>query len=1487
MKHSVRKTLLINGLLIFSLLFAAKLHAQTGTDCTPNQLDFGTIVIGQYSASQSTEINVGNPMSPAFMNTTITAPDGFQISFDDANWQTTLGYKPETDNPKTLYVRFAPTASGFKDGLIRISKSTSDLLYSWVAEDGDDGWGNNYVYLTGTGSESAPTLSTTALTDITYEGVSTGGYNVSSSSSVSEKGVVWGTSTAPILPTTDKTSDGSGTGSYTSIVTGLSSATHYYIRAYATNGAGTGYGDEYDFWTLDTEPVSQPAGLSSPNQATDNIDLSWTNTTADGYLILYKEGSTPPGTDGVEDGVQPADFSLPVGTYYYDDTDGTPANITGLSSGTTYSFAILAYNKGADNTTYNYKTNGTISTTTETVAMDAPANQADNLSFSNIDETTVTVSWSRPASNGGDYCVVVAKQGSAPAAPTDAIEYSADPAFGHAGVGSYETATGSHVVYKGTGSTVNITSLTGGQDYYFQVFEYNNTGVNAKYNTSTAVSNPNSVTTVPGAPNTQATDLIFSNVAETSFDINWTNGSGEHRVVIIHSSSSITPPVDGTDPAGDNSWNNSGQQVVFNGANGPVTITNLDANTTYYVKVFECNNTGASTKYKTEDASNNPSSQITLKEAPTLQASNVSFTNIQPDGATVNWSSGNGAGRIVKINTVNSFSTPSNGTDPAANSTYGGSGEQVVYNGTGNNVAVDGLSANTQYYFRVYEYNNSGTGTRYNVTSDTDNPNSVTTSNAAPSTQTHHFGYSNKNTTTMTVSWLVGDGENRVVKINTSNSFTNPTDGTDPSANAVYGGSGEQVVYKGNSNSVAVSNLSAETQYWFRAYEYNNSGTSTKYLTSTATDNPLSFYTLSLEPDGQSPTFSVTETAADGFEFSFVAASSIANADGYLILMKQGSSAPTGLPNDAQAYVVDNVIGDAVVKAVVSNSSSTTATISGLTSNTEYSFVLVPYNFDGSNSQTYNYNTTSNPTATGTTSASSTTWTGTGNWNTPANWSSGLPGTNTAITVASGTLTVDANQSVGNMTINAGAAMTINSGVTLTVNGDVTLKSDASTTATGSLMLKGSISPSGTIKVERYMEAGKYYIMGVPLSGLQGEDIWPHVSDQRVREYDEVNDQWVYFEGASGRTKAFESMKGYSIKFDNNTIGYFEESSATASFHSGNYSQTSLTYTDAVGYGWHMVANPYACAVDWDGTGWTRTNLTGAMYVWDAGSQNYLSRNGGTGSAGRYIPALQGFFVQVQSGTTGSIQVTPDAMTHSSQTFYKTQQKIDNLLVLTTTGESTFYDETYIRLADNATINYDYQYDADKLFSSNEEVPQLYTVSGNDSLSINALPTSEQTFDVPLHFKTQQAGEFNLSVKQMTDAEKYDITLEDTKTTEMTELSLGSTYTFTADPADDHARFVLHYYKKQLVGVEQNNQTINWRVYPNPAQDQVNVQVDSNESAHYQLKIYNSQGQVVKAGQYAAKSPTSIDLSQQPAGVYIIEIICGQNIQQQKLILTK
>ncbi|MCO5233087.1 MAG: hypothetical protein M9888_05065 [Chitinophagales bacterium] len=105
----------------------------------------------------------------------------------------------------------------------------------------------------------------------------------------------------------------------------------------------------------------------------------------------------------------------------------------------------------------------------------------------------------------------------------------------------------------------------------------------------------------------------------------------------------------------------------------------------------------------------------------------------------------------------------------------------------------------------------------------------------APSTTPEGFAtYSTATENTIDLEWLDGNGAGRVIKMNSSNSFTNLANGANPSANTLYSGSGEQVVYNGTGSSpITITDLLPNTTYYFIGYEYcspdrvyNNSATS-------------------------------------------------------------------------------------------------------------------------------------------------------------------------------------------------------------------------------------------------------------------------------------------------------------------------------------------------------------------------------------------------------------------------------------------------------------------------------------------------------------------------------------------------------------------------------------------------------------------------------------------------------------------------------------
>jgi uncharacterized protein (TIGR02145 family) len=97
-----------------------------------------------------------------------------------------------------------------------------------------------------------PTVEISAVTDITTITASAGGVITSDGgSSITSRGVCWSTNHTPKMADS-KTIDGTGTGSFTSTINGLSVHTLYYVRAYAANSAGTAYSSELSFLTLGT-----------------------------------------------------------------------------------------------------------------------------------------------------------------------------------------------------------------------------------------------------------------------------------------------------------------------------------------------------------------------------------------------------------------------------------------------------------------------------------------------------------------------------------------------------------------------------------------------------------------------------------------------------------------------------------------------------------------------------------------------------------------------------------------------------------------------------------------------------------------------------------------------------------------------------------------------------------------------------------------------------------------------------------------------------------------------------------------------------------------------------------------------------------------------------------------------------------------------------------------------------------------------------------
>jgi hypothetical protein len=141
--------------------------------------------------------------------------------------------------------------------------------------------------------EGEPVLTTDAVTSITATTATCGG-NVTDDrgSAVTVRGVCWSTTTGPTTALSTKTSNGNGTGIFTSSLTGLTASTTYYVRAYATNGVGTSYGAEVSFTTSFGAVLPVGSGtIGDPYQIATLENLYWISQNSTEWSKYYIQTS--------------------------------------------------------------------------------------------------------------------------------------------------------------------------------------------------------------------------------------------------------------------------------------------------------------------------------------------------------------------------------------------------------------------------------------------------------------------------------------------------------------------------------------------------------------------------------------------------------------------------------------------------------------------------------------------------------------------------------------------------------------------------------------------------------------------------------------------------------------------------------------------------------------------------------------------------------------------------------------------------------------------------------------------------------------------------------------------------------------------------------------------------------------------------------------------------------------------------------------------
>ncbi len=226
--------------------------------------------------------------------------------------------------------------------------------------------------------------------------------------------------------------------------------------------------------------------------------------------------------------------------------------------------------------------------------------------------------------------------------------------------------------------------------------------------------------------------------------------------------------------------------------------------------------------------------------------------------------------------------------------------------------------------------------------------------------------------------------------------------------------------------------------------------------------------------------------------------------------------------------------------------------------------------------------------------------------------------------------------------------------------------------------------------------------------------------------------------------------------------------------------------------GWNLVGNPYPSTIDWDAaTGWTRTNLTNAIYLRDNGQTLpvYATYVGGVGTNGgsRYIPMGQAYFVKSDGGAI-NFQSDENVKVAGTQGTFVREGAVSDVIRITLKKDN-LKDETVIRFSGEATEGYDQNLDAYKLPNATFNVS---SIAGSTRFAINSIPFGGCSSTVQLNISDTAPGNYQLSFTELQSFSSVpEVRLLDNFTGSSTLISNDEAYSFTvtSDPASFGNRF--------------------------------------------------------------------------------------------------
>lgn len=641
-----------------------------------------------------------------------------------------------------------------------------------------------------------------------------------------------------------------------------------------------------------TAPTTQATAYNTTSIGTTSATLNWTDGNGDEVLVMVKAGSavdTDP-TDGTAytgNTVFTSGDQIGTGNYVVQSGSATSSvSITGLSAATTYHVAVYEYNTldtcyELTELTGNFTTG--CSTPSDVAAFTATAGN-----------TEVDLSWTNGACY--DEILVVAKATSAVTiTPTgDGTAYTANAAFGS----GTDLGTSEYAVYKGSGTSVTVTGLTNGTTYHFEAF--------ARKTTTWSSGVTDSATPID--------QLGAGDIAFIAFNA---DGSDDFAFVTL-----ADIPANTTIWFTDNEWDGNS----FNNTNeGEIEWSHTSTVTAGSVIIIE--DTGGTS----------PSVNLGTVSGGSINlgaSDEQLFALLSTPSASTMATPGFLAG--ISNDITGSTLTGSGLTEGTDFLNFGDDADGYAYTG----------SRSSESAFADYLPLIMNTSNWQIETSDGTNilPISTTVFTlasgcTAPTTQASAYNTTSIGSTSATLNWTSGNGDEVMVVVKESSAVDmDPTDGTAYTGNTVFTsgdqiGTGNYVVQSGSAtSSVSITGLTAATTYHVAVYEYNTTGTCYE----------LTELTGNFTTDCPTPSDVTAFTATSGDTTIDLSWTNGSCFDDILVVAKAASAVTVTPTGDGTAYTANAVFGSGTdlgtSEYAVYKGTDTTVTVTGLTNGTTYHF---------------------------------------------------------------------------------------------------------------------------------------------------------------------------------------------------------------------------------------------------------------------------------------------------------------------------------------------------------------------------------------------------------------------------------------------------------------------------------------------------------------------------------------------------------------------